>query len=75
MKRKAEYNLPERRKRYRTAYEEQNKKWMSGFPKDPENFKIIDVAIQPCKVDMATFCGTQSEFQFYVERFYENRNS
>ncbi|KAF2094070.1 hypothetical protein NA57DRAFT_60716 [Rhizodiscina lignyota] len=73
MKRKSDDNRMERRKKYRTAYQEQHAKILSTMPKNRDDIKITDVVLKPHKVDVEKFCGTQGEFQFETERFYENR--
>lgn len=73
MKRKADDNRMERRKKYRTAYQEEHTKFLSTVSKNLDDITITDVIFKACKVDMEKFCGTQSEFQHEIERFYENR--
>jgi hypothetical protein len=73
MKRKADDNRIDRRKQYRRVFEKKQNEFISRARKDKDNLKILDVIQKAYKVDMERFCGTQSEFQRDIERFYENR--
>ena len=73
MTRKINRSRTERRKKYRTEYLEEWKGKWPGMRKDADDIKILDLIFKPYKVDMESFCGTQSEFQIAIEEFYENR--
>lgn len=60
-------------KEYRDKHQQRKKDFYANIAKWRENFQSIqDVIIVPDNVDMKSFCGTEGELRFAIERLYAN---